>query len=197
MGCYSFLVLFALAFVGSSLAQDFSVIPPAIAVNASAGTFLANFTAQGIQEYNCVNGAWSDGNESAVLYNGSTIVGAHYRNPGAGWTYNPDGSTVHAARLVSINDPFNATANDQWFLANATAHTGSGLFSKVKYVQRVQVVGGEPPSPTCTAGTFYNSSYTASYLFYNPVTKSTTSSASLLAFTPAFIVAASLLALGL
>jgi len=72
----------------------------------------------------------------------------------------------------SSGDPIfspDATAAIPWLLLSVTAHSGSGIFSRVTAIQRVNTDGGQPPAGSCGAsnrGVETRSEYTADYLFY-------------------------------
>jgi hypothetical protein len=56
-----------------------------------------------------------------------------------------------------------------WLLLRATSTTGTGVFSNVTYVQRLNTTGGVAPATGCdasTSGMDTSVAYTADYLFY-------------------------------
>ena len=56
-----------------------------------------------------------------------------------------------------------------WLLLQATAHEGDGMFSKVKYVQRVNTIQGKAPPSGCDAERLnaeIRVDYSADYYFY-------------------------------
>lgn len=153
------------------------VVPPALAVPAGA-TLAIHDHGVGTQIYTCAasGGADAGGDAGAVSYawvlkapdaklydaNG-TQVGTHGMGPE--WT-SGDGSVVNGkAAQSSVQD----TTAIPWLLLRATSTTGTGVFSNVTYVQRVDTVGGLAPATGCDAGsvdTQTSVAYSAEYYFY-------------------------------
>ena len=102
----------------------------------------------------------------AKLYDASnTQVGTHGAGPN--WTSTVDGSVVNGAKVYQENSP--TSGNIPWLLLRATSNTGTGAFSDVTYVQRVNTSGGVAPATGCdstTAGMDTRVSYMADYYFY-------------------------------
>ena len=124
----------------------------------------------GVQVYVCQQSAegkptWVLKAPEATLYDDQgNEIGRHYAGPT--WKHN-DGSEITAKVVARVNAP-DATAIP-WLLLRVTGHSGSGVFSRVTAIQRVQTVGGQPPDGTCTASTLgaeTQSEYEAEYSFY-------------------------------
>ncbi|HXJ19001.1 MAG TPA: DUF3455 domain-containing protein [Polyangia bacterium] len=102
----------------------------------------------------------------AKLYDTTnTQVGTHGLGPN--WTSTVDGSVVNGAKVYQESSP--AAGAVPWLLLRATSSSGTGIFSDVTYVQRVNTTGGAAPSTGCdstTAGTDTRVGYTADYYFY-------------------------------
>lgn len=92
-------------------------------------------------------------------------IGRHYAGPT--WE-SVDGSKV-VAELKGKVDAKEAGAVP-WLLLSAKTHEGSGVFSAVTYIQRINTTGGKAPAK-CeekSAGKEFKSPYTAVYYFYAP-----------------------------
>jgi hypothetical protein len=147
--------------------------PPAglpAALQAPAGTKpIAKFHATGAQVYKCgaTEGkyAWALARPDATLHDASgAVVGTHGAGPT--WT-SKDGSAVVGAKVEQAPAP--APGAVPWLLLRATSTSGSGLFSAVTFVQRIETTGGTAPAGGCDAshlGAESRASYTADYYFY-------------------------------
>jgi hypothetical protein len=91
-------------------------------------------------------------------------VGRHYAGPT--WESN-DGSTVAGEVKARDNAPDpNAIA---WLLLGAKSNTGTGLFSRIRNVQRLQTIGGKAPATPCSRDNAHQVArvpYEATYYFY-------------------------------
>jgi len=91
-------------------------------------------------------------------------LGKHYAGPT--WEAN-DGSKVVGEVLAKDNGPDPAAI--PWLLLRAKEHAGTGIFSKIASVQRLNTKGGKAPADGCTqakVGTEVRIPYTANYYFY-------------------------------
>jgi Protein of unknown function (DUF3455) len=103
--------------------------------------------------------------EAVLFDNRGKKVGKHYAGPT--WEAN-DGSTVVGEVLAKDNGPDPASV--PWLLLRAKAHAGSGIFSPITGVQRLNTQGGKAPVDGCTqatAGTEVRIPYRADYYFYS------------------------------
>ncbi|HEX6048701.1 MAG TPA: DUF3455 domain-containing protein, partial [Gemmatimonadaceae bacterium] len=110
-----------------------------------AGSMLAfRVFAKGVQIYRWTGGSWGFAGPSAVLASdaeGNGIVGTHYAGPtGPVWESNTGGKLVGAVVDRCTPNP-NAIA---WLLLSTVAD-GPGVFHRVKFIQRVNTVGGKEP----------------------------------------------------
>jgi hypothetical protein len=100
----------------------------------------------------------------AVLYDASFAqAGTHGLGPN--WT-STDGSVVNGAKVAGVNS---TTAGAiQWLLLMATSNTGTGVFSNITYVQRLNTAGGPAPATGCDAATTADVRipYSADYYFF-------------------------------
>jgi hypothetical protein len=134
-------------------------------LRAPAGsTLVFGAYATGVQIYRWTGTSWMFVEPSATLFadaGGSGVVATHYAGPT--WESVSGGKVVGSAPKRCTPD---ATAIP-WLLLSATPD-GAGVFQHVKYIQRLNTVGGLAPS---TAGSFTGEvrkvPYTAVYLFYN------------------------------
>jgi len=91
-------------------------------------------------------------------------LGKHYAGPT--WEAN-DGSKVVGEVLAKDNGPDPAAI--PWLLLRAKEHAGTGIFSKIASVQRLNTKGGKAPAEGCIqakVGTEVRIPYTADYYFY-------------------------------
>jgi hypothetical protein len=128
--------------------------------------------ADGVQIYACkaVNKdparfEWAFIAPEAVLFDEQAHkVGKHYSGPT--WEAN-DGSKVVGEVLAKDNGPDPAAI--PWLLLRGKAHTGTGIFSQIVSIQRLNTKGGKAPADGCTqakVGTKVRMPYTADYYFY-------------------------------
>jgi hypothetical protein len=156
-----------------------SGVPTAIA--APAGTTLAiHDKGIGSQVYTCTAGTGGAGGSSgdagvttyswvllkpdAILYDATYAnVGTHGMGPE--WT-STDGSVVNGSKVAGSGG--NAT-DVAWLLLKASSTTGTGVFTSVTYVQRLNTAGGSAPSTGCSSSTVNTQTsvlYSADYYFY-------------------------------
>jgi Protein of unknown function (DUF3455) len=126
--------------------------------------------ASGFQIYVCQEGAdgrlaWTLTAPEATLYDEQgAVIGQHYAGPT--WKHN-DGSEITAKVTARVNAPDISAI--PWLLLRVTGHSGSGVFSRVTAIQRIQTVGGQPPAGGCASpsrGTEARTEYEAEYCFY-------------------------------
>ena len=93
-----------------------------------------------------------------------SYIGKHFGGPT--WQHK-DGSEITGSMAAKVDAP--TAGAIPWLLVNVTDHSGSGVFSGVTTIQRINTEGGLPPASNCTAsnvGAESKSSYTADYYFY-------------------------------
>ena len=104
----------------------------------------------------------------AELFDGSDKqIGKHYAGPT--WEAN-DGSKVMGAFEALYNSP--DTNSIPWLLLKAKSNSGSGVFSHVESIQRVETVGGKAPAEGCgkdQVGKTIRVPYKAIYYFYGAI----------------------------
>jgi hypothetical protein len=145
------------------------------AIRAPAGQSLATVAiAKGVQIYECRKDkgqdAWVFVGPEATLFDarGSQIGshGASANNAGPYWQA-ADGSRVVGAVKGKAEAPQGGAI--PWLLLSTTAEGPKGTFSATKSVQRVNTVGGLPPSVGCAPDTHAQRlrvPYTATYQFF-------------------------------
>jgi hypothetical protein len=154
-------------------------VDPSIAVPADGGSVILHAAATGTQDYTCMGTdagadaalayAWTFVGPEATLAdcNGKTI-GMHSAPTGAAspqWT-NEDGSIVVGHKVAAFTHDANAIP---WLLLSAASHTGTGVMSRVQFVQRVNTTNGIAPTTACdsqTAGASQKVGYAADYFFF-------------------------------
>jgi Protein of unknown function (DUF3455) len=147
-------------------------VPAALAVQTGQKlTLIAN--AKGVQIYTCGPDkndpnhiAWQFKAPEADLFNAQgTAIGKHYAGPS--WESN-DGSKVVGQVKASEKAP-DASAV-AWLLLGVKANQGNGIFAHTSAIQRLNTVGGTPPTGGCDQshpGKEVRVSYTAQYYFYD------------------------------
>lgn len=152
--------------------------PSNLAVPAGNKLFYRVF-AKGTQIYRCTQDksdtthfSWTFIAPAADLYKKANYrhpAGKHYAGPT--WE-STDGSKVVGAKLQQADAPDpNAIP---WLLLRSASTTGSGIFSKVTFIQRVNTTGGKSPSTMADRahlGQEVQVPYTAEYLFYQASTR--------------------------
>ena len=117
----------------------------------------------GVQIYRWDGATWRFVNPSATLYadaEGRGKVADHFGGPT--WKSNSGGSVVGTVADGCTPD----AASIPWLSLTAAAD-GPGVFQKVKFIQRLNTVGGKAPStPGSVVGQPAEVPYTADYLFY-------------------------------
>ena len=120
--------------------------------------------AVGVQVYRWNGATWDFVEPVATLYSDADYhgkVGIHYVGPT--WEHN-GGSKVVAARVAGCSPDPTAIP---WLLLQTASTDGSGIFSSVTFIQRVNTVGGlVPTAPGSAIGATAQIPYTAEYYFY-------------------------------
>jgi hypothetical protein len=154
------------------VAAGCATAPPAPLRVPASQALIAQFHAKGVQIYQCQPAKidpsqfeWSFKQpEAALLTKGGTSAGKHYAGPT--WEAN-DGSKVIGEVIGRGESP--KPNSIPWLLLRAKSTSGNGLFTGVQYVQRLNTVGGNAPTPACRqdqAGQQLRATYTADYIFY-------------------------------
>jgi hypothetical protein len=149
-------------------------VPEAIAVPPGY-MLLFSRHATGVQTYECQNGVWAFRAPRALLFDPQSrrLTGIHYGGidrgltPGPWWESLRDGSRIRGGNAVSAPSP---NANSIPLLRlEVLERQGSGVFSPVSYIQRLNTEGGVGPTGVCQPGAQRWVAYTADYYFYgNP-----------------------------
>jgi len=133
--------------------------------------------AKGVQIYVCTQDpkdtsryVWTFSEPRANLYaavNYRKLIGKHYLNPAKKPTWeNTDGSTISGAKLQQADSP-DSTAIP-WLLLKGITPGGTGEFTPVVFIQRINTQGGKAPATADRQykGQLLEQPYTAEYLFY-------------------------------
>jgi len=149
-------------------------VPAALAAPAGA-TIKVHAHAVGAQIYTCTlssaadagagSAAWVLKAPDAILYDST---GAQLGTHGAGpsWT-SRDGSTANGVKAAQADAPQPDAI--PWLLLRISSTSGTGIFSDITYVQRLNTAGGKAPATGCdstTAGMDLRVSYSADYYLY-------------------------------
>ena len=145
-------------------------VPPAVSVPAGSKPAMM-LTGVGLLTYECRVKAGSDGAhewvfvapEAALQDRSGRRVGRYYGGPT--WEHN-DGSKVTGKQLA-VAPGMSGSIPLQ--LVQTSPATGSGAFSGVTYIQRVNTIGGVAPATACNgaaAGSKQTVNYSADYYFY-------------------------------
>lgn len=153
-------------------AQAASDVPKNLQV-PSGQELLFKMAAQGVQIYECkakTDGAfeWTLKAPDAVLLNEGKTVGKHYGGP----TWEADDGSKIAGQLKEKSAAPDKNAIP-WLLLEVKSHQGSGRFSPVNWIQRLETTGGKAPIEGCDRSRSQSQvrvSYTANYYFYGAST---------------------------
>jgi hypothetical protein len=163
--------------VGSAIAQGTPVAGgdvPANLAPPSSSVLLFELGASGVQIYACeadpndaTSFVWAFKAPEADLFNShGEPVGTHFAGPTWQGT---DGSAVVATVLERTDAPVAGAI--PWLLLETQEHTGSGAFSTITYIQRLDTVGGVAPAEGCDEaheGEEVRVPYEATYAFFYP-----------------------------
>jgi len=153
----------AIVLLSGSAAHAADALPEAIA--APGETTVLTVHAEGAQVYECkavTDGklAWSFREPIATLIADGKTVGRHYAGPN--WEH-VDGSAVTGR--AAGNAPGATAADIPWLKLEVIAHRGSGAFTGVTTVQRINTAGGKLDGACDKAGTLKSAPYSADYVF--------------------------------
>jgi hypothetical protein len=160
------------AFLTTASAQNGHTAPDSIKPPSDQRLVLQGH-ATGDQIYICQSSSGGDTRFAWVLSapdarltddNGKEVA-KHFAGPT--WQ-STDGSQVKG-KVVSQTAP--APDSIPWLLLIATDHTGTGVMSEVRTIQRLNTKGGRAPTAGCDAqhqGEKARINYTADYYFYAP-----------------------------
>lgn len=125
-------------------------------------------TASGVQVYSCEYDAqhhlgWVFKNPQATLYDTS---GQPLIRHAAGPSWEADDGSRIVGHVIA-QTPSETAASVPQLLLETRSTAASGMLSAIRYVQRVNTVGGVmPASPCSTEHEIGNSPYIANYIFY-------------------------------
>jgi hypothetical protein len=146
-------------------------VPEAIAVPAGSALLFSRH-AVGVQVYECQNGQWALRAPRALLIEpqSNELTGIHYGGIDRGLTLGPwweslaDGSRIRGAKTGEAPSP-NAHSIPLLRLA-VMERQGSGVFTPVSLIQRLNTMGGVAPTGKCQSGKQRSVPYAADYYFY-------------------------------
>lgn len=135
-------------------------------IAVEAGNRLAfHVYAKGVQIYRWNGISWSFVAPEATLYAEENFfgeVGIHGMGPH--WT-SKSGSRVEAERVQNTGCRPDPDAIE-WLLLKMKTTSGSGIFSRVTFIQRTNTTGGMAPAEPGTLNELRRIPYTAEYYFY-------------------------------
>jgi hypothetical protein len=79
----------------------------------------------------------------------NAVIGTHTHSPAPTFTSN-DGSSVVVKMIAQVPSP--SGTSEPWFLMTVLSHSGTGMFSNVTSLQRIDTTGVPPQAP-CDATT--------------------------------------------
>jgi hypothetical protein len=154
-----------------------ALVPPVVAPELTVPdgnklTFMA--MARGVQIYECAadaggGPAWKlRAPRADLIDDGGAPIASHFGGvdkglPAGPYWEAPDGSRVHGARPVSAPNP----GSIPLLRLEAADTSGTGVFSKVAFIQRLDTTGGAAPTGACDPGKQTEVPYTAKYYFYS------------------------------
>jgi len=142
--------------------------PASSSIDPPQGERVMTLTASGVQIYSCEFDSqqrlgWVFKSPQATLFDASGHAAVRH-SAGPSWEAE-DGSRIVGRVLAQRPSDIRASVPQLLLETHSTA--GSGVLSAVRYVQRVQTVGGVMPTAPCTAqGELGSSPYLANYVFY-------------------------------
>jgi len=156
--------------VSQSLAYAGIPIPEQIKVPVGNEPVLSAH-AKGDQIYQCSlsNGVYSwqiQAPDAQLFDEHGQIIGKHYSGPV--WEYK-EGSRVQG-KIVARADVAPGSAIT-WLLVEVVGHKGNSVFSKTRFINRINTIGGLPPETGCDGnhlGQEKRVGYSADYVFYQP-----------------------------
>jgi hypothetical protein len=125
-----------------------------------------------VQIHECKSGQWAFRAPRALLFDpqSNQPTGIHYGGidrsltPGPWWESTDDGSRIRGGNALGAPSP--NPESIPLLRLEVLERQGSGVFSPVSYIQRLNTVGGVGPSGGCQMGAQRQIPYTADYYFY-------------------------------
>jgi hypothetical protein len=146
-----------------SVSDALGQLPPVIQAPGEARVI--RLFAQGVQIYECKAGpdgtlAWDFREPIAILIFRGQTVGRRYAGPN--WDH-IDGSGI-TGRLVA-SAPAHTINDIAWAKFEVAAHRGTGVFTDVTTIQRINTAGGVMKGPCNARGVLQSVPYSADYAF--------------------------------
>jgi hypothetical protein len=163
------LSVFASSEAPPTVSETFPVPPDAVLLFSSH--------ARGVQVYECQqNGEWAFHAPRAELFDPQSYqrTGIHYGGidrgltPGPWWESVQDGRRIRGAVVDRAPSP--NPDSIPLLLLQVMEQQGTGVFSGVSSIQRLNTVGGVSPTGPCAPGAQRWVDYTADYYFYGTPT---------------------------
>jgi hypothetical protein len=139
---------------------------PATLEPAATEAVSTRAAAKGVQIYECQAEGWKlVGPDAELTDDSGRRLGRHYAGPT--WEAS-DGSKVVGELRQKVDAP--GGQGVPWLLLKAKSTEGTGAFSRITSIQRVNTTGGKAPSQACDAssqGRRQSVPYQATYYFYS------------------------------
>jgi hypothetical protein len=148
--------------------EQFGAVVPDLGICAdlkppAGSTVVYHVYARGVQIYRWNGTSWALVGPSAQLFadpNERALVGIHYAGPT--WETLSGSKVVGEVAKRCTYDP----SAVQWLLLSAKSAEGPGVFGQVKYIQRLNTLGGIAPSSPGSVGQEVHIPYSTEYFFY-------------------------------
>jgi Protein of unknown function (DUF3455) len=152
-------------------ASEPPMVPETIAVPPGS-VLLFSSHARGVQIYDCQNGQWAFRAPRALLFDPQSHqpTANHYGGidrgltPGPWWDSVDDSSRIRGGNAVRAPSP--NPDSIPLLRLEVLERQGTGVFSPVSYIQRLNTTGGVGPTGACQGGERREVPYTADYYFY-------------------------------
>ncbi|RCW78992.1 DUF3455 domain-containing protein [Phyllobacterium bourgognense] len=146
----------------SAVAQDF----PAELAPLQGATLLGRYAARGVQIYVCrVKGTTREWDFKAPEAELTDAQGRPFAKHYGGPTWEADDGSKAVGKVL-VTEPAPKPGAVPWLLLSADS-SATGILAGVRFVQRVNTVGGAGPTGACsTVGSELRADYTADYIFY-------------------------------
>ena len=163
---HSSLILLAATVLAAGCTSAPFVTVPATLQPPPTATLSRVVPARGVQIYECrmqkTAAQWSFVAPEAELFD---LKGRPIGSHGAGPIWQAaDGSRIVGTLQARAEAPQEGAI--PWLLLSSKSSGPQGTFSPVTHIQRVNTVGGIPPSGACTPGATARVAYTADYVFF-------------------------------
>jgi Protein of unknown function (DUF3455) len=135
--------------------------PAAITPPAGSRPIGSAVVVAGTQTYTCAAGSFAGASVPEAQLAGS--VGRIHHFAGPTWQSTRDQSLVTATKTAGVD----VSGSIPQLLLTVNSHSGTGVMSRVAYIQRLRTSGGAAPAGACTDGEKKAVPYRATYVFWS------------------------------